>query len=120
MCEVAEDLPIARLVGLGQGTPWHVSAYTGVIEFGPNGLETGLDVPQALAKRELSKCQTQKLIATRKLSLTFVARVTTNTFVEFVPRQELHELSKHQDTLVHKSNSKTGKCVSRLNFDMAS
>ena len=118
--EVGKDSPIVNLVGVGQGTARNLATNARVIQLRSHRSETRFDIAQTFAKRQLRKCQTQKLIATRKLSLTFVARVTTNTFVEFVPRQELHELSKHQDTLVHKSNSKTGKCVSRLNFDMAS
>jgi hypothetical protein len=76
-----------------------------MIQLGSIRSQTGLDVPQALAVRQLSKGQTQKLIATREPSRSLIAPITPHTRVELVPRQKLHELRKNQRPDMHNATS---------------
>ena len=118
--EVGEDSPIVNLIGVGQSAARNLAANARVIQLRTHRSQTGFDVAKTFAKRQLRESQTQKLIATRKLALTFVAGITTNTLVEFVPGQELHELSEHQRPIVHTSTSHTWKPESRADCDVAS
>jgi hypothetical protein len=61
-----------------------------------DGTEARFDVAQTLAKRELTECQTQKLIATREAALSFVPVVSPDACIEFVSWKKLHDLRKHQ------------------------
>jgi hypothetical protein len=51
--------------------------------------QTGLDVAQALAKRELSESQTQKLIPAREILDVPIALVPLDTEIELVSRDEI-------------------------------
>jgi hypothetical protein len=72
-----------------------------VIQLGLNRTQTGLDVAQALAKRELRKRHAQELIATRESSCSKVAPITPHAGVELVPRKNLHQLREYQLAGVH-------------------
>jgi hypothetical protein len=74
-----------------------------MIELAAHRSKTSFDVSQALAKRELTEGQTQKLIATRKPARPFVAPIASDTRVELVSWKKLHQLRKHQLVDVHQS-----------------
>jgi hypothetical protein len=76
-----------------------------MVEFVGHGTQTGFDIAQALAKRELPKRQTQELIATRKTTLSPVASVSSHASVELVSRDEIHELRKNQFSRMHQAPS---------------
>src|SRR5712691_212997 len=56
--EVGIDPPIVNAVGIGQRAPRNASPKARMIQLGSIRPQTGLDVPQALAVRQLSKGQT--------------------------------------------------------------
>jgi hypothetical protein len=79
-----------------------------MVQFGRTGAQTGFDVAQTLAERQLSKGQAEKLVAAREAACPTIAPIATNAGVEFVTRQEVHQLGKHQLTGVHESSSILG------------
>jgi hypothetical protein len=108
--EVGEDSPIVGAVGIGPvfSVSWaarNFAAKTGVIQLLANRLQTSFDVAQTFSIRELSKRQTQKVIATRKTARTFLPAVLGDTIVEFSSREKFHPLGKHEMTVEHKTSS---------------
>jgi len=60
--QVGIDVPIAHLVGLGQRVARDRGAEAGVVQFGLHGTQTGLDVAQALAIRQLGEGHAEELV----------------------------------------------------------
>ena len=101
MGKVAENAPIPILVGIGQCASGNVATNAGLVQFLPQSLEAGLDVPQTLPIRQLGKAHDQELAMAPQFPCPLVAAVPCHTFVEFVPRNEFHQLSKDCPPLVH-------------------
>lgn len=93
--EVGVDPPIVNTIGIGQRAARDRSSKSRMVEFGGHGTQAGLDVAQAFAERELGKGQTKKLIAAREATRPPIAAVAANAGVEFVSRQEIHQLGEH-------------------------
>ena len=72
-----------------------------MIEFGVHRPKTSFDVSKAFSVGQLSKSHTEEVIETRKSSETILALITSYTFVEFVSRQEIHELREDDPPTVH-------------------
>ncbi len=88
-----------------------------MVQFGGYGAQTGLDVAQTFAEGQLCKSQTKKLIAAREATQAAITLIATNTGVEFVPRQEVHQLGEHQLTGVHWSSSTIGNAIPIVDSD---
>ena len=88
-------------IGVDQRAPRNAATESGVIQFSRHGPQAGFDVAQVFAKRKLTKCQTQKLIATREAAMSPIASVTTHARIEFVPWKTIHELRENQFQRMH-------------------
>ena len=76
-------------------------AQAAVVEFGAKSVEASGDVSQTLAISELSKSPGQKLFVSGEGAHATVATVASDTLVQFVLGQLIHELSKHGTSFVH-------------------
>jgi hypothetical protein len=65
--------------------------------------QAGLDITQALAVRQLRKCQTKELIKARKSSEFIVSGVTLNAFMELVGRKMVDQLREDDTAKMHAS-----------------
>ena len=101
LSKVGEDAPVAFFVGVGQGAASDRMAQTAVVEFGANSVEASGDVAQTLAIGELGKSHGQKLFVSGERAHATVAAVASDTLVQFVLGQLVHELSKHGSSFVH-------------------
>jgi hypothetical protein len=73
-----------------------------VIEFGAEGCQTGFDVAQAFAPRQLGEGRHEKLFVSGEFADTEVAVVTGDTLVELIFGQMVEELGEDGATFVHK------------------
>ena len=101
LSEVGEDAPVAFFVGIGQGAASDRMAQAAVVELGANSVEASGDVAQTLAIGELGKSHGQKLFVSGEGAHAPVAIVASDTLVQFVLRQLIHELSEHGSSFVH-------------------
>ena len=101
LSKVGEDAPVAFFVGVGQGAASDRMAQTAVVEFGADSMEASGDVAQTLAIGELGKSHGQKLFVSGEGAHATVAAVASDTLVQFVLGQLVHELSKHGSSFVH-------------------
>ena len=101
LSKVGEDAPVAFFVGVGQGAASDRMAQTAVVEFGADSMEASGDVAQTLAIGELGKSHGQKLFVSGERAHATVAAVASDTLVQFVLGQLVHELSKHGSSFVH-------------------
>lgn len=99
--EIREDPPIALLVGIGQRAAGRGLANAAVVEFGAQNPEAGLDVAQALAVGQLGESQDQEMFVAGQRAHMLVASVPTNTLVDFVLGQFVHQLGEHGSALIH-------------------
>ena len=88
--EVAVDAPVASCVGVGQGVARHRAAETQVIKFGGLSTQTGFDVAQALAKRQLRKGHAEVLIQTSETLDLVMSPISRHTATKRRQRQMLH------------------------------
>ncbi len=100
--EVGKDAPVPPFVGHRQRVAGGRLADAGVIEFWAEGRQTGFDVAQTFAPRQLGKRQHEELFVGGQLTDAEVAVVTGDTLVEFVFGQEVEELGEDGATFVHK------------------
>jgi hypothetical protein len=77
-------------------------ADAGVIEFRAEGRQTGFDVAQAFAPRQLGEGRHEKLFVSGEFADTEVAVVTGDTLVELIFGQMVEELGEDGATFVHK------------------
>jgi len=82
--KVAEDAPIARLVGIGQGAAGGRLANATVVEFGTQSAQARFDIAQTLAPGQLSKRQHDELFVSGQFADAEIAAIPLNTLVEFV------------------------------------
>lgn len=101
MSEVVKDSPISFRVRVGQRTSGDRSSKTGVVQFGLHGPETGFDVAETFASRDLREGHAKKLIEAREISHSSIAVIAMDAFVEFVFGEEIEELRKDDSSLVH-------------------
>ena len=100
--EVDKDAPVPLFVGHCQRVAGGGLADADVIEFRAEGGETGFDVAQTFAPRQLGKRQHKELLVSGQFADAEVAVVTGDTLVELVFGQEVEELGEDSATFVHK------------------
>ena len=100
--ELGVDAPVPNFVGIGQGAARDPSANAHVIELRDLGAQTGFDVAQALAKRELREGHAQILIETREALDLVLAVVLGDATAKRGQRQMLRELREDKSALVHR------------------
>jgi len=100
--EVGKDTPVPLFIGHRQRVAGGGLADAGVIEFRAEGRQTGFDVAQTFAPRQLGERQHEELFVGGQLADAKVTVVTGDTFVEFVFGQEVEELGEDGATFVHK------------------
>lgn len=103
LCEVSIDTPVSRSICIGKSTSCDPPTKTCMIEFGPVGAEANLGVAQALVVSQLRIGHAEKLISAGEASYSKLAVVASDAGIEFVTRQEFHQLGKHDLTGVHLS-----------------
>ena len=92
MGEVAEDAPVAMLVGIGQRGAGDTTTKAHVIELGLLSPQADFDIAQTFAVGKLGKGQTEELIAARKVLDVAISLITIDTDLKFVTREKVHEL----------------------------
>ena len=100
--KVGEDAPVAFFVGIGQRAAGSGLPDAGVIEFGAEGRQTGFDVAQTFAPRQLGERQHEKLFISGQFADAEVAVVTSDTLVELIFGETVEELGEDGATFVHK------------------
>jgi hypothetical protein len=63
-----------------------------------------LDIPQALATRELREDHGQKLVSARELTETIAASIAIDALLELTLRKKVHQLSEQKPAVVHSSS----------------
>jgi hypothetical protein len=99
--EVGVDVPVAVLVGLGQGGSGDPSPDAHVIQLGANGPQARLDVAQAFPERQLREGHAEKLIEAGELLDLVLSPVPANGLPEIVHRDMLEQLSEDGFAVVH-------------------
>jgi len=94
LSKVGEDAPVAFFVGVGQGAASDRMAQTAVVEFGADSMEASGDVAQTLAIGELGKSHGQKLFVSGERAHATVAAVASDTLVQLVLGQLVHEFEQ--------------------------
>ena len=100
--EVGKDAPVPLFVGHRQRVAGGGLPDAGVIELRAEGRQTGFDVAQTFAPRQLGERQHKELFVSGQLADAEVAVITGDTLVEFVFGQEVEELGEDGATFVHK------------------
>ncbi len=101
LSELGVDAPIARFVGIGEGRATDAGPQAHVIELGRLGGQTRLDIPQALAERELRKGHAAELLGTGEALDPMIAPVSTHKAMKRLPGRMIHDLGKEQFAAVH-------------------
>lgn len=78
-----------------------LSYFSGPALFGLHGPETGLDVAQALAVRQLGEGQAKERVETREAAHLVLAVVARDAGAKLRQREEVHHLRKHRSTGMH-------------------
>ena len=99
--EVRVDAPVARFVRIGQGRPRHARTNTDVVELRLQRAQTGFDVAQTLAIRQLREGHAQVLIPTREPRDLVFAVVPGDTRLEFETRDVIHQLREDRAARLH-------------------
>ena len=89
--EVRPDVPVARLVCVGQRGAFDRRAKTHRMQLGRIGRQTGLDVAKALAPAQLREGHGAELLCARQAAHTGIAGVALHDAREARPRFELHD-----------------------------
>jgi hypothetical protein len=100
--EVGIDAPISLLVGFGQGAAGDLAAEACVIEFGLHRPETGFDISKAFSVCELREGHAEKLFEAGKLADVIISSIPSNTLLEFVFGQVIHQLGKNDSSRIHR------------------
>src|ERR1035437_5795382 len=104
--EIAKDTPVPLFVGHRQRVAGGGLTDASVIELRAEGCQTGFDVAQTFAPRQLGERQHEELIVSGQFADSKVAVVTGDTLVELVLGQEVEELGEDGATFVHKVNNR--------------
>jgi len=89
--EVGEDVPVVRLVGVGQCGACDAASEAEMIALRPQGVKAGLDVAQALAVGQLSERHGQKLLPAGQASQSGIAAIPLHTAAKLtVGRKEIN------------------------------
>ena len=99
--EVGKDAPVPLLVRIGQGRTGDGATNPQVVEFGGNGAEAGLDIPQALPAGQLGKGHAQKLVQVGEGPRGTTIRIPSRASTEVPQGQQVHDLSEHQPACMH-------------------
>jgi hypothetical protein len=99
---ITETPPLYNAYGhIGERTSSDDTAKAGVVELLVKRVETGLDVPQALAIGQLSEGQAQELIVTGEVADSSIAVITCDAAVELVFGQVVHQLGEDVAVVEH-------------------
>jgi len=100
--EVGINAPVSFFVCVGEGASRYLGSDSCMVEFGLHGTETGFDVSQALAVRQLSKGHAEKLVATGEVLDSVVALVSVDTGQESSHGHVLDDLRENNLSAVHR------------------
>jgi hypothetical protein len=100
--EVGKDTPVPLFIGHRQRVAGGGLPDAGVIELRAEGRQTGFDVAQTFAPRQLGERQHKELFVGGQLTDAEVAVVTSDTLVELVFGQEVEKLGEDGATFVPK------------------
>src|SRR5450631_3052276 len=109
MCEVGENAPVMRLIGVSQCGARHLALEAHVVQLRTHPTETCFYVAQTLAISELSECHRQIPIPARESPQAGVAIVTGDATAKLPIRQEGDQLREHRAALVHAPLSAAAK-----------
>lgn len=94
--ELCVDAPVARFVRIGQRRAADSRTPPQVIELAGVGRQTGFDVPQTLAERELRKGHAAELLRTGEPLEAMLAPVSVDDAMKRLPRGMIHHLRQEQ------------------------
>ena len=95
------DGAVPGFVGIGQRTASHKAPKSQVVKFPLHCLQAGFDISEALAGGGLCEGHTEELVQTRKALHFVIAPIPFHTLVEFLTRQEFHDLKKDGSSRIH-------------------
>ena len=99
--QVAPDVPVAPLVGIGKRGATHCLAKSHPIKLGRVRPKCGLDIAQRLSPSDLCVGHDAKVFGARQHHGAGVARVARHDAREARPGHKLHELRKQRLASVH-------------------
>ena len=99
--QILPKSPVPRFVGFGQGRSGYRFAKTGMIECFRLGVQTGGDVAQSLAPRQLGEGHADKLLATAKVPDARLGIVTLHQAVESLSVDQIEKLGQHKSAGIH-------------------
>src|ERR1039458_3641444 len=105
LCKVGEDAPVMSFIGIGQSGPGNPASNAHVIELAVDRSQAGFDITQALAIRQLSKCDAKELIETGKSPEFTITAVAFDALVELVGRDVIDQLREDDAADMHASFS---------------
>ena len=104
--EIRPDVPVARLVRVGQRGAFDRRAKTHRVQLGRIGRQAGLYVAQALAPGQLREGHGAELLRARQGAHAGIAAVAMHDAREARPRYELHDLGEQRLACVHRHSSR--------------
>jgi len=103
LSKIGVNVPIALFVGVSQGVPRNTATDAHVIEAILHRSQTGLDIAETFAVRQLSEGQTEELIETGETFDLVIPAVAPDAFSEFVKRQKIRDLGEDCRRRIHRS-----------------
>jgi len=101
--QIMINLPRSVCIGIGQSAEWHVGFDSHMITTRAERIEGGSQIPEAIAKSELSEAHTKELIPAREFLCTVISFVLLNYFSKFIFGNNIHKLFKNGSASVHDS-----------------
>ena len=102
LAKVGINAPVSFFVGVGERASRDLGSDSCMVKFGLHSAETGFDVSQALAVGQLCECHAAKLICAEEFPCPVISLVSPYAPVEFVGREEVHQLGKDNPSGVHR------------------
>jgi hypothetical protein len=105
MAKGFEQLPLAPLVGIGQGGARDLAANADVIELGAMGIEARHQIAQAFAPSQLGVSDAQEMIPSREVFDAVVRCEAIHQVFEVGEGNEVQQLSENRTTVIHEAAS---------------
>ena len=102
LSEIGVNAPVSVLVGFGQVAASGFAPNARMIEFGLQSAQTRFDIPKTFSVSKLSKSHTEELIEAGKPPHPVIAMVSSDTLVEFVLWQKIHQLGENDPSRIHR------------------
>ena len=109
--EISINLPVARLVGVGQCRACDLAAESHVVELGAERTQAGFDIAEAFAVGQLGERHAEELIPTEEAAPSAIPVVAAYAAAEFAIRKEADQLGEYGASEVHEPLSDASEVV---------